>query len=360
MWPYLLLVVAGASMISATNCSSITGIRSPPYEPEWFFGIRSGRHARAPGSSSASCCWNGSVGLDWNTTCMYISDTWNCWSWSFTMINLFLKGITGPPPYVRTTPCVSCLVCPVSFESTDDDIQYELHTHKISPAPPLSPLIPDCSSILVLLVFLFLSCVRSCSCVLECFFKLFLWFCSSRAVLYFLIKILFFYKTLKYWYWKTSAVSTTGGWLKLDFARCVIRQTRSLGALVLCSICNMVFVNYIYDEVVDTQFNKFHGRPFARVLHVLLMKYIGRWLPWVLPGSTGRSYNDDVVHDHFINFVYEVRRLGKLYFETKKMLCSSYTAAILLYTAGWENLVFQNNAKDSEKRKQTAGPGCIR
>ena len=75
---------------------------------------------------------------------------------------------------------------------------------------------------------------------------------------------------------KTSAVSTTNGWLKLNFASCVIRKTRSLGALVLCSICNMVFVNYIYNVVVDTQFHKFHGRPFARVLYVFLMKDIGR------------------------------------------------------------------------------------
>ena len=28
----------------------------------------------------------------------------------------------------------------------------------------------------------------------------------------------------------------------------------------------MVFVNYIYDMVVDAQFHKFYGRPFARVL----------------------------------------------------------------------------------------------
>ena len=34
---------------------------------------------------------------------------------------------------------------------------------------------------------------------------------------------------------------------KLRFASFVIRQTRSLGALVLLSIRNMVFVNYIYD-----------------------------------------------------------------------------------------------------------------
>ena len=51
---------------------------------------------------------------------------------------------------------------------------------------------------------------------------------------------------------KTSAVSTTDGWLKLNFASCVTRKIPSLGALVLCSICNVVVVNYIYDMVVDT------------------------------------------------------------------------------------------------------------
>ena len=56
----------------------------------------------------------------------------------------------------------------------------------------------------------------------------------------------------------------------------MVRKARLLGALVLCSICNMVFVNYLYDVVVDTPFHKFHGRPFARVLYVFLMKYIGR------------------------------------------------------------------------------------
>ena len=67
-------------------------------------------------------------------------------------------------------------------------------------------------------------------------------------------------------------MGTTDGWLKLNFASCVVRKTRSLGALVLCAICNMVFVNYIYDMVVDIQFNKFHGRPFAGVLYAFLMK----------------------------------------------------------------------------------------
>ena len=32
----------------------------------------------------------------------------------------------------------------------------------------------------------------------------------------------------------------------------------------------MVFVNYVYDVVVDTQFHKFYGRLSARVLHTFI------------------------------------------------------------------------------------------
>ena len=71
-------------------------------------------------------------------------------------------------------------------------------------------------------------------------------------------------------------MSTTDGWLKRNFASSVVRKTRSLGALVQCFICSMVSVNYIYDMIVDTQFHKFHGRPFACVLYAFLMKDIGR------------------------------------------------------------------------------------
>ena len=105
-------------------------------------------------------------------------------------------------------------------------------------------------------------------------------------------------------------MSTTDGWLKLYFASCVVRKTRSLCALVLRSVCYMVFVNYAYDMVVDTQFHKFHGRPFTRVLYVFLMKDIGRWLPWVPPGSTGRFYKDDVVHNHSAHRYYITRIEG--------------------------------------------------
>ena len=36
----------------------------------------------------------------------------------------------------------------------------------------------------------------------------------------------------------------------------------------------------------------------SRVLCIFLMKDLGRWIPWVLPGSTGQFYKDDTVHNH--------------------------------------------------------------
>ena len=43
-------------------------------------------------------------------------------------------------------------------------------------------------------------------------------------------------------------------WLKLNFASCVVHQTRSY---------NMVFVNYTYDMIINTQFyTKYRPRVF--------------------------------------------------------------------------------------------------
>ena len=53
-----------------------------------------------------------------------------------------------------------------------------------------------------------------------------------------------------------------------------------------------------------------YGRPFARVLYLFLMKDIGRWLPWVLPGSTGQLYNHDAVHNHSAHGYYITRIEG--------------------------------------------------
>ena len=107
-------------------------------------------------------------------------------------------------------------------------------------------------------------------------------------------------------------MSTTDGWLKLNFTSCVIRQTRSLGVLVVCSNRNMAFVNYISTMwlLILRVVPQFYGRPFTRGLYLFLMKDIGRWLPWVLPGSTGRFYEDDVVHSHSAHGYYITRMEG--------------------------------------------------
>ena len=70
-------------------------------------------------------------------------------------------------------------------------------------------------------------------------------------------------------------MSTTDGWLKLNFASCVIRQTLIGRACAMFQL-KYGFVKYIYDMVVDTQFHNFYCRPFARVLYLVLMKDIGR------------------------------------------------------------------------------------
>ena len=46
--------------------------------------------------------------------------------------------------------------------------------------------------------------------------------------------------------------------------------------VIIVTIIIMVFVNYIYGMVVDTQFHKFYGKSFARVLYLFLKKDVGR------------------------------------------------------------------------------------
>ena len=55
---------------------------------------------------------------------------------------------------------------------------------------------------------------------------------------------------------------------------CKLRGTQNTLIGRACTIFhdmlyNIVFLNGIYDVVVDTSFHKFHGSPFARVLYVL-------------------------------------------------------------------------------------------
>ena len=59
----------------------------------------------------------------------------------------------------------------------------------------------------------------------------------------------------------------------------------------------MVLVNYVYDMIVDTEFHKFHSRPFARVLYVFLMKDIVGDSPGCYQGQQD-DCKDDIVHNH--------------------------------------------------------------
>ena len=94
---------------------------------------------------------------------------------------------------------------------------------------------------------------------------------------------------------KTSAVSTTDGWLTLKFASCVIRQTRSVSALVPF-VMYMVFVTWIYEIVVETQFHKLYGRPFAPRFYVD---------PFGNCCSNARQTDRDKKHTHTIQHSYK-------------------------------------------------------
>ena len=51
--------------------------------------------------------------------------------------------------------------------------------------------------------------------------------------------------------------------------------------------------------VADTQFHKFYGRPFARVLYLFLMKDIDRSVTPLGVTRVNRTiYKDDIVHNH--------------------------------------------------------------
>ena len=65
----------------------------------------------------------------------------------------------------------------------------------------------------------------------------------------------------------------------------MIRQTRSLGVLVLCSNWNMVFVNYIYDMVGDTQFHKLYGRKKSNYKYSATTHKKPRAAPKDIPGT---------------------------------------------------------------------------
>ena len=62
--------------------------------------------------------------------------------------------------------------------------------------------------------------------------------------------------------------------------------------LIYLFTSNMVFVHQIYDMVVDTQFHKFYGRPFARVLYLFLAHE--RYRSVTPLGATSQGQQDDL------------------------------------------------------------------
>ena len=83
--------------------------------------------------------------------------------------------------------------------------------------------------------------------------------------------------------WKTSAVSTTDCMVETQL--CKPRDTSDALVGRAYSMFHLQYVWCLWTKPTIwllIQFNKFDGRPFARVLD------IARWLPWMLPGSTGR------------------------------------------------------------------------
>ena len=89
------------------------------------------------------------------------------------------------------------------------------------------------------------------------------------------------HNTKQYFIKKLKNVSCEYGRWVVEAQLCQLRDTSDtlIGracAMFYDMLCNMMFVNYIYDMVVDTLFHKFHRRPFALVLYAFLMKDIGR------------------------------------------------------------------------------------
>ena len=86
---------------------------------------------------------------------------------------------------------------------------------------------------------------------------------------------------------KNSSCSHDGmnGWNSTLRAAWYIRKVRWACLFCVSFIVWWLWTKYTIRQVaVDTQFHNFYGRSFARVLF-FLVKVIGRWLPWMLPGQ---------------------------------------------------------------------------
>ena len=92
-------------------------------------------------------------------------------------------------------------------------------------------------------------------------------------------------------------VRPMGGWNSTLPAAWYVRQAHWA---CWCYVPFVIWCLWITSTIwlLIAQFHKFYGTPFARILYLFLMKYIGRWLPWMPPESTGRFYKDDAVRNY--------------------------------------------------------------
>ena len=116
-----------------------------------------------------------------------------------------------------------------------------------------------------------------------------------------------FYKS-----WKRRLWVPPIEWLKLNFARCIVHQTRSLGVLIQEFIYNMVFVNKTYDMVINTQFRKIYRRSFARVLLEYHWYVLSSWYKSVTPLDATRV-NRTFFHNHSVHWYSITRMEGRDY-----------------------------------------------
>ena len=116
-------------------------------------------------------------------------------------------------------------------------------------------------------------------------------------------------------------------WLKLNFASCVVHQTRSY---------NMVFVDETYDMIINTQF-------YTNIVSACSMfypheGYYSRWLPWMLPGTNtvfrlGHSTSTPNKR------VWRITQLAKLNFNHPSVVLTAYVFQFLIQKkTGDENL----------------------
>ena len=119
-----------------------------------------------------------------------------------------------------------------------------------------------------------------------------------------------------------------------------------------------MYVNWSYDMVVKTQCHKFNGKPFARVLCLILMKDVRRWLPRMLPGST-RRFSITILSSDISHYVVTRMRVAvtvsTILLHSQQTSCSFYCRGIITQPSCTAKNSTPDTKKYPTKRKY---PGC--